>query len=144
MQQKSKTPIESFGPELMALLLKGALGEVRVKMTYKRAVLLRRRIYQLRHAMREANDPNYTLAARAKLSILWGEKAGLAPSQSPDIHNSKNVPRPADTSCDAIFVVAPHDSEFTKALQDAGVKIDMPDIALPVGNDILEDFVKDD
>lgn len=111
---KSKLPVESFGPELLQALMAGALGEVKLKMPYGRAARFRQRIYQLRHAMRQAGHEKYELCSRVRISIVWSDGSGI------DTHA-----RP-DRGREALVVLSPHDSEFSSALLDAGLGISLP------------------
>lgn len=123
--KKTRTPIESFGPELMAALLAGAKKEIRIRMPYSKAISLRRRIYQLRFRMREDNHPSYHLAARTEIKVLWGAAAGLPEPAKPNVYNTRNVARPADTNEPSIMLLRPHDHEFADSLRSAGIETEL-------------------
>lgn len=118
---KSRTqyPLESFGPEIMAALLKGAREEVRIKTTYRQGIIFRRRVHQLRARLRDLGHAQYPLAARAMVRLLWGKEAGL-----PEVENrisSRNVKFPVNPDCDAFLILSPRDSEFSEVLQKSGI-----------------------
>jgi hypothetical protein len=116
---KSKYPIESFGPELMAALLKGSrerlvvpfVGESGKRMAHS----FQKRIHTLRQRMREEKHPSYVIAARAMVSIFWGERAvgvhDCAKEWGDDYNGNRG----------AIIVIRPRDSEFTDILAEVGV-----------------------
>lgn len=122
-KQRSKAPIESFGPELMATLLKGARERTEVPMPYRKGVALRRRLNSLRARMREENHPAYSLAMRAMIQLHWGKDAGLDPV--PEHTNSQGVRFPDDIDVPAKLIISPRDSEFTTDLQRAGIQADL-------------------
>lgn len=100
---KSKFPIESFGPELMEFLLKVGRGAT-VTLSFPRrkdATRFRMRVHMLRQRMREADHPEYKMAAKARLSLHW--------------ENGKGPNDPAT------LVGKPFDSEFADILKTAGV-----------------------
>lgn len=115
---KSKYPIEAFGPELMSALLRGGRQRVVLKFLGANGKALahsfQRRIHTLRQRMRQEDHPHYILAAKAKVSIMWGEKAIEfgAPEDWLDDANGKKG---------AFIVVQPHDIEFRSILEDAGL-----------------------
>lgn len=121
MAPRPSSPIDSFGPEILATLLKGAREEIRIPTTYRRGVALRQRLYQLRTAMQKQNHELRSVVARVKVILEWGKRAGLPEVE--EVFNSKKVARPRDSEVPAILIVRPHDSEFTKALTDAGVQV---------------------
>lgn len=125
MRPRSKLPIESFGPELMAALIHGSLKEFRFPLPFNDAVKFRRRIHQLRSRMREEKHEKATLVERARVSILLGKEAGFPDPEYQRISNGGRVPR--DRSAPALIVIKPYDVEFNAALKAAGVDIDLPD-----------------
>lgn len=132
MRPRSKLPIESFGPELMAALLAGSTKEFRFQLPYRNAVQFRRRIHQLRVRMREEKHPQSKLVERARVSILWGKEAGFEEPSTRRTSNSNPVP--ADLNTPALVLIKPYDSEFSEALKRAGVQIDTSvgsDLKLP-------------
>lgn len=110
---KTKFPIESFGPELMQALLEG--GRNRLVIPFpgadgagkRKAHTFQQRIHMLRQRMREERHPQYPLAARVRVSLLWGAKAAEAGA-------------PAEWRADpkgklgAYIVIQPRDSEFNE------------------------------
>lgn len=116
---KTKFPIESFGPQLMDALVGGGRGRVTIlfegKDGKRMAHNFQRRVHTLRSRMREENHRDYVIAARAKVSIYWGEKAA---EQDPrcklwvDDHNGHRG---------ALIIIAPRDSEFEDVLRASGI-----------------------
>lgn len=114
-------PVSSFGPEVMAALLKGATREFRVgPMPYRDAVKFHFRIHSLRAAMRAEQHSQYPIVARAKISLAWGERIGKP--QPEERISSRNVRSPKDPLTPTILTIAPHDSEFAEHLLRAGIK----------------------
>lgn len=68
---KSKFPIESFGPELMQILLKAGRGEkIVLDFPHRReARRFQMRLHMLRGRMRELNHPDYITVTRARTSL---------------------------------------------------------------------------
>lgn len=123
MKTRSKLPIESFGPELMAALMQGSTKEFRFELPYNDAIKFRRRIHQLRSRMREENHPQRFLVERARVQVLWGKEAGFA--EDPEMRRLDNGGRaPRDLRAPACVVIKPYDTEFGEALRKAGVNID--------------------
>lgn len=122
-ERKSKEPIEAFGPQLMAALVAGGRGRVVIKFEQgdgvgkKFAHTFQRRIHTLRQRMRELNHPDYAVAMRAQVRLVWGPKAvkeGASPSWIPDDRGIKG----------AWVIITPRDSEFNSALAASGVHVD--------------------
>lgn len=125
---KTKYPISSFGPELMAFLVKSGREQVILKFEGPRgkaaANTFRRRIHTLRQRMRQENHSDYPIAARAKVSIFWGEDAipfGAPQEWKEDFRGHRG----------AYVVGRPHDTEFLSVLQEAGVTVDRPPLSDP-------------
>lgn len=100
---KSKYPIESFGPELLTLLLKVGRGET-VVLTFpqrKLATRFRMRVHMFRQRMRETDHPDYIVASRARLSLKYNDNSG-----------------PNDP---AILTIRPFDEEFSDILREAKI-----------------------
>lgn len=130
MRQRTKLPIESFGPELMQALLAGSTKEFRFELRYGDCVKFRRRIHQLRTRMREERHEHAALVERARVMILWGKQAreangGVGFDEDPKLKtNSNNYKSPSDPNTPALIVIKPYDSEFAAALSKAGLKVD--------------------
>lgn len=108
---KRAYPVSSYGPELMAALVKANREVVTLDFPNRRiAAKFQLRINQLRAAMRSENHRDYPLAARVVCSLLWGDRAA----------------KPEDPTGEkfARIVLKPRDSEFTEILTNAGVKLD--------------------
>lgn len=125
MPSKSRYPLESFGPEIMAALLRGATQTVRIPTTYRLGVQFRRRVHQLRGRMKEEGHPEYALAARTKVQLLFGPEAGLEPVPTRRGPGTRHILHPEDPSVPAVLVLSPHDSEFTSLLSKAGISADL-------------------
>lgn len=140
MKKRTKVPIESFGPELMAALLHGSTKEFRFPLPFRDAVKFRRRIHMLRTRMREEDHPQRQLVERARVSIVWGKEAGQPEPELRRTDNSNRVPVDLDTPC--VVVIKPYDVEFQAALTAAGVdiKVDVgTDLHLPSGEREVDD-----
>lgn len=101
-QPKSKYPIESFGPELMQILLKAGRGET-VVLNFphrKDARRFQQRLHMLRGRMRELKHELTDVVARARTSLRY--EGG-----------------PEDP---ATLTVAQYDSEFADVLKEAKIE----------------------
>lgn len=116
---KRRASIESFGPELLAALVKGSREPVTVKVPYRTAIALTQRLNKLRYIMQHKGHSLYSIVARVKITTAWGERAGLPPAD--EVRSRKNVARPVDPEAPSVLTLSPHDSEFTDALRAAGV-----------------------
>ena len=109
-------PVESFGPELMSALMRGALeGGLTLSLPWRDAVRFRLRVHQLREAMRMAKHDKYPLVARVRVSINVPPNVELVPQ------GSNYIPRDRSTLCEV--VLRPNDSEFSSALHQAGIDV---------------------
>lgn len=131
-------PLESFGPELLVLLLKAGLSRQELFLpSYNKAVQLKQRLNALRAEMRRRNHDQYRVAARAKLTIRWGKDAqneserykdkfqqveGKWPEEKRNRNGSRR-PIPGD-STPVLFILEPHDSQFKDILNEAGISVD--------------------
>jgi len=104
MTRAKKLTVDSFGPELLALLIAGAKERKAVPFPdtpdgKKGAVVLRHRLNTLRSTMRKTNHDQAQLVDRAKITIEE----------------------------DHILVIEPHDSQFAEVIRQAGVELpDLP------------------
>jgi hypothetical protein len=80
-------------------------------------------VHQLRARLRELSHPEYPIAARTKVQLLWGLKARHP--IVPETHNQNGVSRPTDPDAPAVLILSPRDSEFTDALRRAGIETDL-------------------
>lgn len=111
-REKKPRPIESFGPEILAALLKGATDPIEFTVSYKTAVRFRLRVHQLREAMRRSGHPKYELASRVRVSIVW-------PEGTETVKQGRHfIPLNRDTKCRVLL--RPNDSEFAAALKGIG------------------------
>jgi hypothetical protein len=120
MPTKSKTPVVSFGPQLMAVLLKGSRERVELDFSAEpsRAVAMAFRLNQLRQAMRAENHEHSKLVYRAKVLAVRDE-------------NGKPTGQ---------LIVSPKDAEFESALAAAGVELP----ATPVLDPSVEDLMPEE
>jgi hypothetical protein len=131
---KSKYPVSSFGPELMAFLLKAGRQRTMLLFDSKQipdpddprkqvwdgagkrlAHNFHRRIHTLRSKMREEKHEQFPFAARAKISIYWGPYAVAQGGPKEWLHDHKG-------DRGAIIVGRPQDADFTEILQQAGIE----------------------
>jgi hypothetical protein len=126
MTRSNRFPASSFGAELQATLREGANKELRLKFDSEAlATRFMHRLNALRAAMKREDHPDWQQLYRCGVHK--------------DAHDKK------------ILILAPRDSEFRKALQDAGVSLTapVPDIAeyhvktpsIDAPNDPAEDFL---
>ena len=117
----TRYPIESFGPELLQLLIKGGSEVVWIgPLPWYRCFALQARLNTLRSKMRKSQHPAYPVAARAKVSILWGKRAGLG--DEPELKTSR-IAKPLDREWPCKIRVQPQDFDFRADIEAAGVKI---------------------
>lgn len=100
MTRAKKITVESFAPELLALLLAGSKERKTVNLPKneegeKAAITLRHRLNTLRSAMRKEKHDNVSIVERAKITI-----------------ENKHI-----------VVIEPHDSQFLEAIHEAGVDL---------------------
>jgi len=115
----SRRPVASFGPQLMALLLKGAKEEVIVPCPDRKTMNnLQMRLHMLRGAMDREKHVNYALVTRARTSRQWDEEGGaasnfrlrVAPNDSVFDDMLKPLNLDIDGALDALFEEAPPDT----------------------------------
>jgi hypothetical protein len=105
-KNRAKFPLTSFGPELMAVLIKGSRETVVLSFDdVKKARGLQARLHTLRARMRDANHPQYSIVTRARTSLKWGREAGFLSERD------KNK---------ATLTIYPHDSQYREVLERAG------------------------
>lgn len=120
--KKRSYPIESFGPEIMQALLKGAREEIFIELpSYRSGVYFLSRIHHLRKRMQEESHEAYGVVSKARCTLLWGERAGYEKVE--EVTNSQNSPRPKSKDVPVKIRIAPHDAEFAAALKKAGVEV---------------------
>lgn len=106
MPRKNNSPVSSFGPELLAALLRGGQQELRIPVpNFNTAFALRQRFYALRKAMRSESHEQLSFAMRASIPL---------PLENPD--------------GTATLVIRPHDDEFSSLLRKAGVSVESLEI----------------
>jgi hypothetical protein len=99
MPRKSPPPVSSFGPELLAALLRGGESRLEIKLSsFDLAFSLRQRFYALRKSMRNETHPQTSLAYRCSIALPSKEQDGTS-----------------------ILTLRPRDDEFASALRDAGI-----------------------
>lgn len=113
-RKATRQPVSSFGPQLLAVLLKGARERVDIPCPDQRTMKwLQFRIHTLRGAMDRDNHPQYTLACKARTSRTW--------------------PDPEHPDKDCVLVIQPQDHQFSDLLTAAGVPPD------PHAQELLDD-----
>lgn len=117
MTKRSKNPVSSFGPELMAVLIKGSRETVTIPFPDARSMkYFQLRIQTLRGAMRRENHPQLSVVEIARTSRQW---------------DLDEFGKPTNFR----LVVEPQDLRFRDAIKAAG--IELTDIA--AADDILDD-----
>lgn len=113
---KHVKPLESYAPELLDLLLRGAQSPVEVKLSYKECVNTRLRLAQLRVTMRKLDHPMTKLAERAQVKII-------IPADTPSgirlDHRRNKYPRDKNDIC--ILQVSPVDHKIAGLLRAQGI-----------------------
>lgn len=118
---RSRSPlVESFGPELLAALLKASTGRYVVKLPFNHAVRFRQRLYSLRNAMRIAKHEKYSLVSRVRITIAWDKEAATRKA------GDHTVPIDQSEPCEVELM--PNDTEFSNALAEAGVQVIAPSL----------------
>lgn len=108
-------PVSSFGPELMALLIKASRERVEVpceSMTQMKN--LQMRIQMLRGAMNRERHPQYVIATRVHTSCQWDFDKHPSTKKTQFPRNAENCR----------LVLYPRDSQFADILAKAGVTTD--------------------
>lgn len=117
---RKRNTLNSFGPHLLAALIKGSREEVVLKpILWRQAVVLRQRINQLRKLMLEENHPLAMAVQRASVSVHWGPKFGL-----PEIKTKTNANKqtyPIDGDAEVMLRILPKDDEFAEIFERAGI-----------------------
>lgn len=110
-----KSPIESFGPELLNTLIAGSKQRFEISCKWSIAVRLRLRIHQLRTQMRRMKHELYPIVAKTKVSITWDEKAVETYTGARGLKYPKSKEAPVKV------IIAPHDDDFAELLKSAGI-----------------------
>ena len=111
---KLSRPVESFGPELLAALLKGATEEFFVPMTWRQAIRFRQRVHSMRTVMRETGHPKFALCSKVSIGIE------LPPGTQTVKSGRHSVP--IDKGVQVQLRLYPNDSEFGPLRAAAGVQ----------------------
>lgn len=112
-REKAPRPVESFGPELLAALLKGATTGVTVPMTWRQAIRFRQRVHQMRESMRKTSHPKYELCTRVRIGIEL-------PTGCVTVKSGRHLV-PTDKGVEVKLVLSPNDSEFGPLLAAVGI-----------------------
>jgi hypothetical protein len=97
--RKTNRSVSSFGPELLAALIRGGEKTLAVPMpSFEAAFALRQRLYELRKALRSENHPDCARAYRASIALPTKEGDGSS-----------------------VLTIRPKDEEFTAALRAVGI-----------------------
>jgi hypothetical protein len=95
--------VTSFGPELMAVLLKGSRERVEIPCPDHRTMkFIQMRLQMLRGAMYREGHEQYNLVTRARTARTWD---------------------PDDKDKNCVLVVAPNDSQFAEIFKRAGIEV---------------------
>jgi len=115
MTRPSRYPVASFGPELLAVLLKGATERVEIPCPDGKTLMaLQQRIHMLRGAMGREKHPEYSLAQRARTSRMWDELEGTP----------RNTGHPTRAAKNFRLIIQPNDVQFKELIEAAGVKVE--------------------
>lgn len=107
----SRYMVSSFGPELLATLLKGARERVEIPCPDQRTMQnLQMRLQMLRGAMQREKHPNYALVTRARTTRTWDADVG--------------------PNANCVLVVQPNDSQFADIITKAGIHVTQNDADL--------------
>lgn len=121
-------PVSSFGPELMAVLLKGANEVICLKFpNLNKATYFQHRIHTLRSSMRKEGHPLAELVSRAKFKRVWGAK--LYEHYKDEKYKEFLEDHKGARCCH--IIVQPNDIEFGDILTEAGVEVPKPKIPDP-------------
>lgn len=99
---KHHPSVDSFGPQIMQLLLLGAQKQSEFTLPWRQAIALSQRLNSLRAAMRRAEHPMYPAVSRVRLTIVDHPD----PKQKPRGGRDTNVTvrlGPADTQYDNVL-----------------------------------------
>lgn len=125
---RSRYLIESFGPELLELLKRGARERVEISrdsagnlIPYRRIHYLRMRLSMLRGVIRRNDHELKKIVSRCGMQVLWGERAGYDPVE--DHIGKKNNRRPKDTMTPAKLILQPNDAQFEDLLNPLNLSI---------------------
>lgn len=140
---KTPRPVESFGPEILSALMKGATDGLTLEMPFKLAVRFRLRIHQMRESMRRSGHEKYNLVARVRVQIAWPEDTPVSKQGRHSV--------PVDRNVKCKVTLRPNDTEFADLLQKAGVdpldavsSDDLPETQSPKSDlSSLDDMLKD-
>jgi hypothetical protein len=115
--KQSRYPVSSFGPELMALLIKASRERVEIPCnSMKQMKNLQMRIHMLRGAMSREKHAQYALVTKVHTSCTWD--FDQFPSKK---GRGKQFPIDA-TGCKLLLY--PKDSQFAELLAKAGIQVE--------------------
>lgn len=118
----SATPPASFGPELFDLLIRGSTHRIELpSIPYRKAVVLRKRLYALRSALREAHHENANLCSKVVVLLRWPD---LGPDALRKLPSGERIPK--DKNAPTQLIVEPRDSEFASLIRSAIPSTDKP------------------
>lgn len=125
----SKHTIETFGPEIMAILKEAAIERKMIRGTWKELQAFRLRISLLRKAMQREKHELYPIAARVRSQLLFGKKARDADPQNrldypdPEVkkYTKNGYEKPRDTSIKAVLILQPADLQYRSLLAQVGI-----------------------
>lgn len=125
-RRPGRMPVSSFGPELLAALVRGATEEINIPCdTEKQMMHLQLRLQSLRGSMGREKHPQYELVCKARTSRQWDTKEETY-TDAPGVVKTRKV------KYNFRLRIAPNDMQFRDILAKAGVKVE------PRHSDILE------
>lgn len=108
--KNSRSPVSSFGPELMEALIRASRDRVEIPFPDMNTMRhFQMRIHMLRGAMQRERHPSYSLVTRVHTSCQWDF------SKHP-----KGAKYPRDAT-DCVLLMYPKDSQFKDILKNVGI-----------------------
>lgn len=99
----SRYTVNSFAPELMETLLKGARERIEIPCPDQRTMQhIQMRLNMLRGAMFREHHANHAIVTRARMTRTWNK---------------------ADRNKDCVLVIQPHDIQFVEIFRNAGIEV---------------------
>ena len=123
MTKRHRNSVSSFGPELMAVLVRGSRERIEIPFDdWRTMCFFQLRLQTLRGSMRREKHPNLELVERARTARHWDEDERGAK------HNFR-------------LVIEPQDFRFRGAILKAGIHVDEITNADSVLDDVAEPAV---
>lgn len=136
MAKVPRNRLETFGPELMKILLEGSKRPLKPRpMDWRDAKRFQIRVNGLRSALREAKHPDYVAVARTRCAVFRRNE------QDPQHKMYAKYAKEYGVEPECFLVIQPQDIEFRSFLEDMEVTTQPPDPA--DGDDFLADLTKE-